>query len=952
MNTASADWTEGRPCPPPQAVHVEHVIDPFTKRKVIGMVRHAGHPFVAPAPALGASPDEQWTHWQAMGASYLQAIAQAIGVRPDDDNWMPQPIWDALAPSQRTSGTRSIPAADPAHGLGWLKVSWDGPQTEAALPNGVHAYGSFWVDRQPADGTPQRSLVLLAGCQQFGLMHGSDMGLRITMHLSGDAVRIYGLTLSGLNDEHALHTLPHDVCKSQTDLGDLLGLLKPTISEALRHRGMGSVSQVWITNLERVRGSPAETAGLQANGFALRWPEKASESASLEKAAPESDPPRARVYDFDVVVDITGSKTPRVVKINRNEYAGSEMATPRAVAPPWTPARVFLSDAASQGPVDTLALRRPSRDDVAMRDYRSDVLLALQPNDTLAFKDQARVIFETKSAPLDAIGNGETMDATGEHVVQAKAALRSATADQYWSDEHASLEAHMRAAELFARFDSYGIDPDAYFRFARLPLVQRARAAMRWAPDGELPNAEVRPFHDDPDIKDLQQGHVTSARLQLMVKYGSADPMIRRQVPLPPMPDDKHKRADGEPRTRAQYLGIASDPRWAWHEFGHVLNYASTGELEFPFAHSAGDALGAIAADPLSQLATAKDPEAEIRFASYPWIEVPGRSHGRPALEGYCWCGRRNLLRLDFNAPLQRHHHGYYEEQMLSSSLFRLYRSLGGDTRGGRDVSADEAVRLSASDYCIFLIMRAISMLGPDIIVPARTVDQFVSALIDADLGTSTWRVRAPWPFDRDPRDMARQGGRVHKVIRWAFERQGLYATDDPEATADRHGQPPAVDVYIADRRPVAKLHADPGGYAPVPLRWVGRALWLAAPGAVLLKGNRLTVRVGNRGAATAVGVSLRVWMGWDGKTGLIDWKDATPALTTNSSIAANSNAVVMSVPLNDKQTQRPQWALVSADAPADPSNLPLGASPPSGKEELLELIASDNNLALARLLR
>ena len=43
--------------------------------------------------------------------------------------------------------------------------------------------------------------------------------------------------------------------------------------------------------------------------------------------------------------------------------------------------------------------------------------------------------------------------------------------------------------------------------------------------------------------------------------------------------------------------------------------------------------------------------------------------------------GTRSKTSLFGHASLGHYRHGYFEEQLLSSSLFRLYRSLGGDTR-------------------------------------------------------------------------------------------------------------------------------------------------------------------------------------------------------------------------------------------------------------------------------
>ncbi len=385
--------------------------------------------------------------------------------------------------------------------------------------------------------------------------------------------------------------------------------------------------------------------------------------------------------------------------------------------------------------------------------------------------------------------------------------------------------------------------------------------------------------------------------------------------------------------------------------------------------------------DPLSALAPAGNPESALRFHTFPWIEVPGRLHGRRAIDGYCWCGRRNLLRLDFNAPLERHHHGYFEEQILSSSLFRLYRSLGGDTGGhdplaaalqaGASLPSDAATRLAAADWCIYLVMRAISLLGPDSVAPARTADQFVSALVDADLGTGVWTITTRWPQDAGERQVCRQGGRSHKLIRWAFERQGLDATDDPCATADGPGRPPQVDVFIADDRPAHGPDAHPGGYAPVPLFWTeGPAPWHADPGALQQASGVLRLQLRNRGRQLATGLSLRAW--WApaaaagaAATGLhgLQWSAASTKSLDDALAAADAAPLAVQMPspqpasadvsadvsanTNAGASAGAGWLLVALDAAADPSNLPLGEAPPTQTDALMHLVAADNNLAL-----
>ena len=113
--------------------------------------------------------------------------------------------------------------------------------------------------------------------------------------------------------------------------------------------------------------------------------------------------------------------------------------------------------------------------------------------------------------------------------------------------------------------------------------------------------------------------------------------------------------------------------------------------------------------------------------------------------------------------------------------------------------------------------MRGIQMLG-QATTPTRTIEGFADELMQADTATKVWDVTAPWPESLPARSLHRVGGCVHKVVRWAFERQGLYATDDPVATVEGVGKPPAVDIFIADSRPGDDGAPPPedGGYWPV----------------------------------------------------------------------------------------------------------------------------------------
>ena len=112
--------------------------------------------------------------------------------------------------------------------------------------------------------------------------------------------------------------------------------------------------------------------------------------------------------------------------------------------------------------------------------------------------------------------------------------------------------------------------------------------------------------------------------------------------------------------------------------------------------------------------------------------------------------------------------------------------------------------------------------------------------------------------------------------------------------------------------------------------------------------GRRVTVKVANRGAEPARGVTLRAWWGKAAPTGgPVQWSEVKVAgvHTINGRGTTRFDAT-----LPVAAPARGFWFLVSADALADPSNLVPDASPPTQARELMELVAHDNNLALARL--
>ena len=116
---------------------------------------------------------------------------------------------------------------------------------------------------------------------------------------------------------------------------------------------------------------------------------------------------------------------------------------------------------------------------------------------------------------------------------------------------------------------------------------------------------------------------------------------------------------------------------------------ASVGELQFRFAHSPGDALAAIVADPESKLAM--DPN--WRGSTFPWVFLP-RRHDRCVSHGWSWGGSMHYALSQVPESQAPRRKGYWSEQILSSSLFRLYRCLGGDTtKVGSPDQPDQSVR-------------------------------------------------------------------------------------------------------------------------------------------------------------------------------------------------------------------------------------------------------------------
>jgi len=354
--------------------------------------------------------------------------------------------------------------------------------------------------------------------------------------------------------------------------------------------------------------------------------------------------------------------------------------------------------------------------------------------------------------------------------------------------------------------------------------------------------------------------------------------------------------------------GMAASFRVVMHEFCHNLLWNRVHSPNFGFAHSAGDSIAAILSDPGS---LAPDP-----FLTFPWVPAGvDRRHDRDLPGGWAWGGT--------NDP-----GGYNSEQILSTTHFRIYRSMGGD-------DGDPSVQTAAAHRIVYLIMAGIGALGPSPITTTPTPDPWVTALMNADTATAS--------FEDVP------GGTAHKVIRWGFEQQGLFQPAGAPTPVTTVGAPPDVDVYVDDGR---------GGQYPYqPVFWENTDIWnrlaadsgLAHQTPVVGVTNYGYVRVKNRGTQPAASV---VVSGFHcrpsaGLTWPDDWQAmTTAAVSVPGAIAPGASAVVGPFEWTPSEIGH-ECMMMSVSADGDLSNIdPSGALPcatgPTPDEQLARF---DNNI-------
>ncbi len=371
----------------------------------------------------------------------------------------------------------------------------------------------------------------------------------------------------------------------------------------------------------------------------------------------------------------------------------------------------------------------------------------------------------------------------------------------------------------------------------------------------------------------------------------------------------------------AHPLGRACDPRVYWHELcGHGILYEHVDAASFHFAHSAGDGLSAIFFDPDSNckgVDGAPVKPGDLRFTYAPWHPWLDRRFDRGVAAGWAWGG-------------QHDDRGYGSEEILSTTHFNIYRSIGGDSdyRGRRQF---------ASRMMLYLILRAVGDLTPA--TNPMYAREFAAALMGVD--AFNWTSEGVF------------GGAYHKVIRWAFEKQGEYQsplvvlgrTDDVTAPGD----PPEVDVYINDGRS--------GEYRFQEEHWQTLDIWnrrhqdglLTHQAPIPGQTNFAYAKIRSRGTLQAHNVTVRAFhsrpgagLNWPGDFVAMDTAQINVAALGPNGPQSRVVGPFEWEPLDDVHGYDGLLMIVSADGDAaNVDHLAAGESMPEWR-----LVPNDNNVA------
>jgi hypothetical protein len=900
-SAAAHEWS-----PSSHAINFETFGSHDDVRRTTKVVSHPTAPF---ARALGADETLSEDLLIRTAHAYLVQLDATLSDQGRGEIGLSSGWLEALNPSNNTARTSYF---------GWLSVT---PSFGEKLESSPSATASRRLLRATAGigSSNDETIILVAGERlrdSSGAWRstGSGFGLRIVLHLrprNGDSVLVAtGLTAHLSNSPYILLSdLLMDKAvssgfKSMFDKGASELILRTTQRAA---REVAKAAQLWLSD------------GLQTNE--LRF---------IKVKDPKGGESKVRIELSGVgVSSVQGDRETayRVrARVNLAEPYNVEILSRRALVA-QARARVFEHEPASCP-------------DTAPAFSKENLWHATRPTRDIApFRSATNVPQVLESSIGDfVVRNCPSFVPADPKVPGGRLVTDEPAGHPVRSNDQSAVNAYWVCHDVFATMRGLGLDPARYFRACQRPLNVFYRSGVRPGPgkSGRAINAWVR--------MSKAGGASTDTRPSIEMHLAAAN--LSRRWRNPELPAEQRW---------AEPLGIGTSDRWILHEFGHVLIGAVLGDPEFLFAHSPGDGLAAIWADPVSRLS---DPlwSASERFRGYtfPWV-FSARRHDRCVLNGWSWGGTFQRPVSDAPEVELENYKGYVSEQILSTTLFRLYRCIGGDALKNDGRTRDVERRQAASRVVFYLLLRAIESFGHN---PLRA-EELEVAMIEADVGLTS-------PL-RDPDAPSTQiwiGGQAHKVIRWAFEAQGMHAPD-PHVLHDAPGLPPPVDIYVSDRRTPHEatergfVQYGPGNYTPVSLDWSNDAKWFHA-------GQDAAPEIGNRGRKPATGILMRMWTGlltgdqqqdgWDSKSN-ITWQDQTEKQITD--LPGNATRPLGDVTPPLPATGGEMIVLIELSCPDDRANtdpltwLPTSvasvADLPTTPRDLATLVAVDNNLVLWR---
>jgi hypothetical protein len=207
----------------------------------------------------------------------------------------------------------------------------------------------------------------------------------------------------------------------------------------------------------------------------------------------------------------------------------------------------------------------------------------------------------------------------------------------------------------------------------------------------------------------------------------------------------------------------------------------------------------------------------------------------------------------------------------------------------------------------------------------------YVDALTDADATNGL--------FEGHP------GGAFSKVLRWSFEKQGLYQPPGTTFPITKPGTPPEVDVYIDDGRGGEYLPylADFRGNAEIWNRSAADSQTVNQAPVVGVE-SFAYVRVRNRGVQPATGVVVRGFQSRTPQAAVwpTDWKPLAPTTISLPAAISPGGAVVVG-PFPWTPQAAGDSLLFGVSAAGDRSNLETVTAGPIRNARIVPL---DNNIA------